>query len=344
MQRERWLVVSDGARPTEDIYFLETVAPLLRSEGHDAGRLDVRGWRWRLVRWMLSRQPGANLVLCRTLPEVALHWLECYREAFGRIVYLIDDDLDAAAEEITLPPAYRQRMARAADQQPRLLALADEVVVSSGVLAEQLALRHGNVHVMTPPLISPLPDLSHFDRGPSAEQPWRVGFHGTRAHLADLARITPALVALQQERNDTELELMLGEHAPAELAGLPRVDCPAPLPWGKFRHYQAQRRVHIGLAPLLDSPFNRGKSFIKFLDIAVMGGVGIYSNRYPYTEIVEDGVNGLLADDDPAEWRRCLVWLLVHPEQARGMAEAAAEKARGHGLGELPGWVTVQSR
>ena len=169
MQRERWLLVSDGARPTEDIYFLESVAPLLRSEGHFAGRLDVRGWRWWLARGVLSRQLGANLVLFRTLPKMTLGWLEREREAFGRIVYLIDDDLDAAAEDTTLPPAYRQRMAKAADQQPRLLALADKVVASSGLLAERLALRHGNVHVMTPPLISPLPDLSHFDRDPSAE-------------------------------------------------------------------------------------------------------------------------------------------------------------------------------
>ncbi|WP_311950707.1 hypothetical protein [Halomonas piscis] len=42
----RLLVLSDGARPTEDIYFLESVAPLLRSEGHDMCRLDVRGWRF----------------------------------------------------------------------------------------------------------------------------------------------------------------------------------------------------------------------------------------------------------------------------------------------------------
>ena len=46
MNSERWLVVSDGARPTEDIYFLESVAPRLRLEGAIVGRLDVRGWRW----------------------------------------------------------------------------------------------------------------------------------------------------------------------------------------------------------------------------------------------------------------------------------------------------------
>lgn len=324
----RWLLLSDGARPTEDIYFLESTAPLLRSEGHDVGRLNVRGWRWRLARWVLSRQPGANLVLCRTLPERALRWLERERSAFGRIVYMIDDDLGAAAADDTLPAAYRERMARAAAQQPRLLALADEVVACSSLLAKRLRKRHGNVWVTPPPLITPLPDLGHFAAGPTVEQPWRLGFHGTRAHLADLDAIAPALAALQRERDDTQLELMLGQYTPPGLAELPRVSCPAPLPWQKFRDYQARHRVHIGLAPLLDSPFNRGKSYIKFLDIAVMGGVGVYSNRAPYTEIVEHGATGLLADDDPAEWQRCISWLLENPEAARGMAEAAAARLR----------------
>ncbi|WP_311950711.1 glycosyltransferase family protein [Halomonas piscis] len=330
MRRERWLVLSDGARPTEDIYFLESVAPHLRSKGHDVGRLEVRGWRWRLARWVLSRQPGTHLVLCRTLPERVLRWLERERGAFGHIRYLIDDDLAAAALDESLPAAYRERMARAAAQQPRLLALADEVVACSTLLAGRLHEQHGNVRVMTPPLISALPDLAHFAEDPSAGEPWRIGFHGTRAHLADLARIAPALMALQRERDDTALELMLGQHAPIELAELPRTHCPVPLSWPKFRDYQARHRIHIGLAPLLDTPFNRGKSFIKFLDIAAMGGVGVYANRAPYTEIVEHGVNGLLVDDDPDEWRRCLAWLLDHPGEARAMAQAAAETARRH--------------
>ncbi len=334
MRRERWLVLSDGARPTEDIYFLESVAPLLRSEGHDVGRLDVRGWRWRLARWVLSRQLGANLVLARTLPEHSLRWLERERSRFGCILYLIDDDLAAAGSDATLPDAYRRRMARAAAQQPRLLALADEVVACSPSLAERLREYHAKVRVMTPPFIAPLPSLEHVTQGPSVERPWRLGFHGTRAHLADLEHIAPALEALQTEREDTELELMLGEHAPPALARLPRTRCPTPLAWPKFRDYQAERRVHIGLAPLLETPFNRGKSLIKFLDIAAMGGVGVYANRAPYTEIVEHGVNGLLVDDDPDEWRRCLRWLLEHPGEARRMAHAAAQTARRHVLRE----------
>lgn len=322
----RWLVVSDGARPTEDIYFLESVAPRLRLEGAIVGRLDVRGWRWWPARWVLSRQPMANLVLCRTLPAPALCWLERHRRQFGQIRYLIDDDLAAAAADTALPAEYRARMLRAARQQPRLLALADEVVACSKALAATLSAQHGKVRVMTPPMIAPLPRRDHMAHPPSAGQPWRIGFYGTRAHLADLAHLTPALVALQQDRQDTALEVMLGKHAPAALARRPRVHCPEPLPWPRFRAYQARHRIHIGLAPLLDTPFNRGKSFIKYLDITAMGGVGIYSPRAPYTEIVEHGVNGLFATDDPSDWQRCLNWLLDHPAEAEQMARRAAEK------------------
>jgi len=68
-----------------------------------------------------------------------------------------------------------------------------------------------------------------------------------------------------------------------------------------------------------------------------MGGVGIYSNRPPYTEIVEHGVNGLLAGDDPDDWQRCLEWLLEHPAKAHDMARAAQEGAGRRRLAELPG-------
>ncbi|WP_258027404.1 glycosyltransferase family protein [Halomonas caseinilytica] len=318
--------MSGGARPTEDIYFLESAAPVMRSEGHDVGRLDVRGWRWRLARWILSRQPGANLVLCRTLPDRVLHWLERHREIFGHIVYLIDDDIPAASEDSRLPVAYRRRMARVAAMQPRLLALANVVVTSSDCLAARFTGDHADVRVLTPPLIAPLPDFAHFD-GPDC----RVGFHGTRAHLEDLQHIAPALKRLHDTSSRVSLEIMLGCHTPAELQGLERLSSPSAMSWKGFRDYQQRHRIHIGLAPLLDTDFNRGKSFIKFLDISAMGGVGVYSRRPPYTDIVEHGVTGLLVDDTPQAWYDALEYLVDQPKVARRMAENAARVARERG-------------
>lgn len=326
MARERWLLLSDGARPTEDIYFLASAAPLLRSLGAKIERMEVRGRRAAAARLRVRRWFGANLVLCRTLPCAWISWLERHRERFGRIVYLIDDDMPAASEDEALPAAYRRRMGRIAATQPRLLGLADVVVASSEGLATRFAGRHGDVRVLTPPLISPLPDLSHFD-----ESCCQVGFYGTRAHLADLQHIAPALRRLHDTSPHVSLEVMLGSHTPAELQGVERLESPNAMSWKGFRGYQQRRRIHIGLAPLLDSAFNRGKSFIKFLDISAMGGVGVYSRRPPYTEIVEHGVTGLLVDDTPQAWFDALSYLIERPDLARRMAENAARVARERG-------------
>lgn len=325
-----WVVLSDGARPTEDIYFLESAAPALREQDVNIDRFQVSrrlGAAWWSGRACRRKYANANLLLCRSLPLSWLRWLERNRSAFGYIVYLVDDDISAAALDSTLPSAYRKRMARIAQLQPRLLALADEVVTCSDQLAEYFIPRHPKVSVLTPPLLAPLPGHDHFTPSPSPQTPWQIGFHGTRAHLQDLLHIAPALESLQHQRNDTELEIMLGQHIPEPLAALPGVKAPAPLPWQAFQQYQRQRRLHIGLAPLLATPFNQGKSFIKFLDIAAMGGVGIYSNRYPYTEVVRHGENGLLVEDNPAAWREGLQQLLEDPAATVHMAKQAAHDA-----------------
>ncbi|MDH4572946.1 hypothetical protein [Salinicola acroporae] len=64
--------------------------------------------------------------------------------------------------------------------------------------------------------------------------------------------------------------------------------------------------MHISLTPMRDTPFNAGKTYIKFLDNAAMGSVGLYSARSPYREIVSHGEDGLLVEDTPKPGvRRC---------------------------------------
>ncbi|OWV29279.1 glycosyltransferase [Halomonas campaniensis] len=329
-----WVVLSDGARPTEDIYFLASAAPGLRRRGVAVERFAASrsfGSSWLHGRSLLRRYAGANLLLCRSLPVGWLRWLERHRHAFGYIAYLIDDDIFAAYNDLTLPAAYRKRMGRIAKHQPRLVSLVDEVVASSEPLARCFFSEHDNVQVLTPPLIAPLPSLQHFSLLPSSSANWKIGFYGTRAHLADLMHIAPAIEEIQSQRVDTQVEVMLGPHTPESLITLPRLNAPSPLTWETFKVYQREHQCHIGLAPLLDTPFNHGKSFIKFFDITAMGGVGIYSNRYPYTEIVHHGKNGLLVNDAPVEWRSALEHLLENPKAAANMAQQAAIDAKKFG-------------
>ncbi|MGQ7248630.1 glycosyltransferase [Halomonas sp. V046] len=326
-QASRWVLLSDGARPTEDIYFMSPAAPWLRCGGGSVVRLDTRRWRSPALCWpWLGRLlRGAQVLVCRSLSEPWLDALETRRVDVASVRYLIDDDIEAASLDDSLPEQYRKRMAWIARaSQPRLLALADEVIVTSASLAVTMRACHRRVVELPPVLLAPLPSGEHFVAGTR----WRLGYHGTRAHRSDLEHIAPALCSVHDAYPRLDLIVMLGQATPEALAERGRIQTPGPLSWDAYRQHLRRRRLHIGVAPLLPTPFNAGKSHLKFLDIAAMGGVGVYSRRSPYANIVSDGEDGLLADDDPDDWRRCLVRLLETPGETRRMAARAADKAR----------------
>jgi len=192
-----------------------------------------------------------------------------------------------------LPKSYQKRMYSVLKTQPRLFELSDEVITCSRHLSGELTKQHDSVHVLLPSLISPLPTLSHYN---SDSKKWSIAYHGQRVHLEDFKSVVPSLLKINANFPEVCYKTMLGRRTPTEISHLKTAHDYFPRSWNAFCRYQKNTRIHIGLAPLQDTAFNRGKSFIKFLDIAAMGGVGVYSNCAPYTDIVEQGKNGLLAE------------------------------------------------
>jgi len=278
---------------------------------------------WRHWPWRCLGMRSANIIIFRSLKDPWLRWLERHRRWLGPIYYVIDDDILAAARDWRLPDEYRDRMRElVCDWQPRILALATEVIACSQHLTEILRCVHPRVSCLPPAMISPFPKLNHFNHDRI-----EIGFHGTRAHLHDLKAILPALIAIHEGYANSRIEVMLGRNAPTEVQALERFHIVDPLRWPEFLAYRNQRRIHIGLAPLWPTVFNRSKSWIKFFDITAMGGVGIYSDREPYRSVVEHDRNGLLVPDDVMAWQEAIASLIDDPGRMRRMAMAAAETA-----------------
>ena len=315
----RWIVLSDDALALEDIYFFLPAMSALRKEGTRVERFETRRWKFS-PRLAQARLGGACLLIARTLGEEWIEMLEAHREQHGRICYLLDHDLVTAQ-----PQEESERQAR--ELQQRLLALADEVVVVSEQLQTALAGLHPKVSLLTPPLTGALPDLRHLD-----SQDWCIGFHGTLAHRDDIVALAPVLRDIQTRHDDTEVELMMWRHLPLALSDIPRLKSMEALGWEAFQDYCSRRRIAIGLAPLMADSINHDMSWRRFLDITRMGGVGIYSRRAPYHELIEDGVDGLLVGDDPAEWLAALERLLSDRDATRAMAHNAQHKA--HEVGD----------
>ncbi len=319
----QWVLLSDGAGPTEDIYFMKSAAPLLaRHHGDRTQRIDTRR-RWIPKAMRLDAVRGAHVLICRSLAPTWITFLERHRKSLERVTYLVDDDFEAGALTEGLPPAYLERLTDIVNQQwPRLLNLADELVVTSRALMSRFTHAHQQVSLLEPPMLLPPPDQTHFD-----QESMTLCFHGTRAHAADLDGIAPALKRFLRLHEQAKFLSVLGRFTPAALRDLQRVRCIEPMPWERFSRFMRRQRIHIGLVPLFNTPFNRCKSHVKFHEIASMGGVGVYSRREPYVDIVEPGVDGLLVDDEPEAWLEALNDLMAEPGRVKQMAFAASEKA-----------------
>ena len=86
-------------------------------------------------------------------------------------------------------------------------------------------------------------------------------------------------------------------------------------------------RPDIGLAPLLDEPFNRAKSELHWLEYALAGAPTIvsgFAGPGPY-DIVRDGVDGLVARS-PADWDRHLRALVGSAALRADLAGRARER------------------
>ena len=321
----RWIVLSDDALALEDIYFFLPAMTTLRKEGTRVERFETRRWKFS-PKMANARLTGACLLIARTLKPEWIEMLEAHREQHGRICYLLDQDfcgIDSGVDGSTESEARSDRQ----DMQRRLMALADEVVVVSEQLANALAGQHPMISLLTPPMIGTLPNLHHLDA-----DDWCIGFHGTLAHREDIVALASVLRDIQARHEETEIELMMGRHLPLALTEIPRLKTMEALGWEAFQDYCARRRIAIGLAPLMADSANHEMSWLRFLDITRMGGVGIYSRRAPFIDLIEDGVDGLLVGDDPAQWTAALEQLLGDRDATRAMAHNAQHKA--HEVGD----------
>lgn len=61
-----------------------------------------------------------------------------------------------------------------------------------------------------------------------------------------------------------------------------------------FKELIAEQKWEIGIAPLVDTEFNRAKSNIKWIENSMIGVPVLASNVYPYANTIEDGVDGFI--------------------------------------------------
>ena len=302
------VVLGQQVSPTRDIYLRRRLAE---------SALPV-------VYWTLGEEcpvslDGAFLIVVRYVDSTSMAAIEGARSKLSGVAWLVDDDIAAAVGDGTLPLHYRIVMAHFWLRFARRLArVTSEIWAASDALADRLS-RSGTVLRIDP---LPEPFALPRERGVSNGGERRIFYHGQKTHRTERRWLYRIVKAIHDRYPQTHFEIV-GDGAVRKLyAGLERVTVLQALDWPDYVERSRTVRFDIGLAPLVATPFNRARSWVKYLDIARFGAVGIYADGPPYDLVVRNGENGLLcAADDPEAWIEALAALVVKDDLLKRLAE-----------------------
>ncbi|NKB69238.1 MAG: glycosyltransferase [Candidatus Latescibacteria bacterium] len=208
---------------------------------------------------------------------------------------------------------------------PAMLQRARHVLVENEYTAAYAARHCSRVSIITGPI-----DTQHYQpvqpsqaAGPTVT----LGWIGSASTLPYLELIGPPLARLARRFPDMRLRVIGTQHF--ELAGVP-VDA---RPWALEREVEELGRFDIGLMPIPDDPWTRGKGGYKLLQYMAMGLPVVTSPVGINQQIVQDRENGYWARTD-AEWEECLSRLIQNRDLRlqmgrKGRATVEAEYALG---------------
>jgi len=144
-----------------------------------------------------------------------------------------------------------------------------------------------------------------------------IGWTGTHTTLRHLDLIWPVLRQLEAEGHDFEFCVIANQPPPDPgLRGFRF------RPWRKDTEIADLLTFHVGLMPLVDDPWARGKCAFKALQYMALGIPALVSPVGMNTEVVADGHNGFVCAT-PAQWYAALQQLLAQPALRAQLGAAA---------------------
>jgi len=319
----------------------ETPCTALGKRGHGVKQVAIGNeFPEELMRW------PDTVVFGRAYPSQydPIKIMRDFKKQGTRVIYDMDDDfwsVDKDNPSVLVSNAHK-------DQYEGMIREADAVISPSPVLLKKF-----KKHFKKPTFLCPNGiDYDHYRERPHGhEGTLVVGYMGAASHWKDLQLIAPVIAELQQKYDFLfTIYGLTGEPLEAAIYTYNKILHSNFQPEKRAYHQAAldfynklegTRMWHIpfmppelhpmtlqkadfdiGLAPLLDSEFNRGKSNIKFYEYAAVGTVTLASDVLPYNSEVK-----YTAKNTHKDWVKKLEALLTN------------EKLREKVLNEQKDWV-----
>lgn len=274
-----------------------------------------------------SPQTCANVLFC------------CQRLGVPLVVDLDDNYYDIREDQPGYKYYHKGSQSRAVFS--AYLSLADAVFVSTEPLKKKYTEALKEIYGIEKD-ISVLPNSFDFDdfnypRGKSDKLV--IGYTGSITHNTDLDIVLPAIREVMKRNKNVEFHVLgaiTTQYALNVFSEWDDDEKNRVLLFGgseafdKYPELLMSQKFDIGIAPLFDDEFNRGKSHIKWMEYTAMGIPTIASPTYPYKDkilgknVIKHGKTGLFANTKD-EWISELQ-KLIDNEELRGVLAKNAQK------------------
>jgi glycosyltransferase involved in cell wall biosynthesis len=295
------LFVSKGEDSSSTRYRALQFFPLWRAAGFDPAHVTASGGIKATVD-MLRQAARADvvIVLRKTFPA-ALLWL--LRRVSRRLVFDFDDAIFCNTDGT---PS-RTRMARFA----AMARACDHVFAGNAFLAGHAAAFN--------PAVTRVPtcvDAARYRAG--ADKPagtldlvW-IGSHSTRKYLAEAM---PSLKAAAEKTPNLRLKIIADFDLPG--CGVTTL----PVAWRADSEARELAAAHIGIAPMRDDDWSRGKCALKVLQYMAAGLPVVSSRAGANAEVIVEGETGFLVST-PEAWAASIARLANDADLRRRLGEA----------------------
>lgn len=218
------------------------------------------------------------------------------------LVLFIDDDVFDIQMHVGLPWRYRWKLYQLSARHKK-----------------QLKQQGFKLWVSTPWLANKYADWQPIQR--SVRNPYKqescskdiVFYHGTASHHAEIEWLFPIFEKVISANKQLNIELIGNEKTRRLFKDMNAVHVYYPMSWYSYRELIRSPGRIIGLAPLVETPFNQARSASKFFDITQAGAVGLYADSPVYAEKVIHGETGFLLPMEREMWIEHILRLTESP-------------------------------
>jgi glycosyltransferase involved in cell wall biosynthesis len=192
--------------------------------------------------------------------------------------------------------------------------LASAVFAGNGHLADYARTWNRDVHVV--PTSIELDNYS-LQPEPAATEPFTISWSGSFSTLAQFEHARPALEAFARTR-PMRLVVICNRPPAVPIAGAENVF----VPWAEAGEVEALGACHVGIMPVPDNPFTRGKCGLKALQYMAVGRPVVISPVGMNRTLIDSGRNGFIAST-VEDWVSAFEALASSPERRQTMGAEA---------------------